>query len=73
MEYCKLVIIPLPIDSNISLDMCPKSEDNFEDMYNVPYSSVVGSLIYAMVCTRSYIIQAMEVLGRFMSNCSREH
>ena len=42
-------------------------------MSRVPYASAVGSLIYAMVCTRPYIAHAVGVLSRFMSNPGKEH
>ena len=42
-------------------------------MSHVPYASVVGSLMYAMVCTRLDIAHAVGVLSRFMSNLGKEH
>jgi hypothetical protein len=39
----------------------------------VPYSSSVGSLMYAMVCTRPYITHALGVVSRYMNNPSKEH
>ena len=39
----------------------------------VPYASAVGSLMYAMVCTRPEIAHAMGVLSRFMSKPWKEH
>ena len=42
-------------------------------MSRVPYASAVGSLIYAMVCTRPNISHAMGVLSRYMSNPREEH
>ncbi|XP_059076723.1 secreted RxLR effector protein 161-like [Cryptomeria japonica] len=42
-----------------------------EDMTRVPYASVVGSLMYAMVCTRPYITQAVGVQSWFMANPKR--
>ena len=39
----------------------------------VPYASVVGSLMYAMVCTRPYISQEVGVLSRYMSKLGNEH
>jgi hypothetical protein len=39
----------------------------------VPYLSVVGSLMYAMVCTRPYIAPAMGVLRKYMSKPGKEH
>jgi hypothetical protein len=42
-------------------------------MSHVPYASAVGSLMYAMVYTRSYIAHAMGVLSRYMSKPEKEH
>jgi len=42
-------------------------------MSRVPYVSVVGSMKYAMVCTRPCIARAMGVLSRFMSKIGKEH
>ena len=42
-------------------------------MSHVPYASAVGSLMYAMVCTRPDIAHAVGVLSRFMSNPEKEH
>ncbi|XP_056164317.1 secreted RxLR effector protein 161-like [Syzygium oleosum] len=42
-------------------------------MARIPYASAVGSLMYAMVCTRPDIAQAVGVLSRYMSNPGREH
>ena len=39
----------------------------------VPYASVVGSLMYAMVCTRPDIAHAVGVLSRYMSKLGKEH
>eukprot|EP00253_Pinus_taeda_P013035 PITA_13035 len=39
----------------------------------VPYASAVGSLMYAMVCTRPDIAHAVGVLSRFMSKPGKEH
>lgn len=72
MRDYKLVSIPFPIATELSLDMCPYSDDDIEEMFNVFYASV-GSLMYAMVCTRPNIVQAVGVLSRFMSNPSKEH
>ncbi|KAH9294471.1 hypothetical protein KI387_040324, partial [Taxus chinensis] len=36
--------------------------------HEVPYSSAVGSLMYAMVCTRPDIAHAVGAVSRFMSD-----
>jgi hypothetical protein len=42
-------------------------------MYKVPYACGVGSLMYAMVCTRPDIAYAVSVVSRFMSKPRKEH
>jgi hypothetical protein len=42
-------------------------------MSHVPYVSVVGSLMYAMVCTRLNIAHAVRVLIRYMSKLGKEN
>jgi hypothetical protein len=55
------------------VDQCPKTKEEEEDMYHVPYPSAVGSLMYAMVCTRPNIAHAVGVLSRYMSKLGKEH
>jgi len=42
-------------------------------MSRVPYASAVGSLIYAMVCTRPNLAYAVSTVSRFMSNLRKQH
>jgi hypothetical protein len=42
-------------------------------MSRVPYPSVVGSLMYAMVCTRPDIAHVVGVVSRYMNNLGKEH
>ncbi|MCI62396.1 GDSL esterase/lipase 1-like, partial [Trifolium medium] len=42
-------------------------------MAKIPYASAIGSLMYAMVCTRPDIGHAMGVVSRFMSNPGKAH
>jgi hypothetical protein len=42
-------------------------------MHCVPYASVVGSFMYAMVYSRPYIAHVMGVLSRYMSKPGKEH
>ncbi|KAH9793687.1 hypothetical protein KPL71_004622 [Citrus sinensis] len=52
----------------LSSSSCPRSQEQRDYMVRVPYASVVGSLMYAMVCTRSDISQAMSMVSRYMHN-----
>ena len=42
-------------------------------MSHVLYVSAVGSLMYAMVCTRPNIAHAVGVLNRYLSKPGKEH
>ena len=42
-------------------------------MSRVPYASVVGSLVYAMVCTRPDLAYAVSIVNQFMSNSRKQH
>jgi hypothetical protein len=52
MHNAKLVSAPLSIHFKLTKEMCPKTHEQIEYMSRVLYSSVVGSLMYVMVCTR---------------------
>ncbi|KAL4376717.1 hypothetical protein GQ457_02G017480 [Hibiscus cannabinus] len=56
-----------------NLNQCPKNEFEREQMKNIPYASVVGSLMYAQVCTRPDIAFAVGMLGRYQSNPGIDH
>jgi len=73
MQDCKPSSTPLPINFKLSSSMSPSSEAERMDMSRVPYASAVGSLMYAMICTRPDIAQAVGVVSRFMANPGGEH
>eukprot|EP00253_Pinus_taeda_P024973 PITA_24973 len=65
MQDSKPVKVPIPVGLRLSAEQCPKTQEEEEDMSHVPYASAVGSLMYAMVCTRPDIAHAVGVLSRF--------
>jgi len=42
-------------------------------MTHMPYASAAGNLMYAMVCTRPYLSQAVSMVSRYMQNPDRGH
>ena len=42
-------------------------------MRRVPYASAVGSLMYAMLCTRPDICYAVGIVSRYQSNPGLDH
>jgi hypothetical protein len=73
MQECKPVKVPIHVGVKLSVDQCPKTHEEEEDMSHVPYVSAVGNLMYAMVCTRLDIAHAVGVLSRYMSKPGKEH
>ena len=73
MQDSKPVNVPIPVGVKLSAEQCPKTHEEEECMSRVPYASAVGSLMYAMVCTRPDIAHALGVLSRFISNPGKEH
>eukprot|EP00253_Pinus_taeda_P012443 PITA_12443 len=69
----KPVKVPIPVGVRLSTKQCPKQQEEEEDMSRVLYASAVGSLMYAMVCTRPDIAHVVGVLRRYMSKPGKEH
>jgi hypothetical protein len=72
MHNAKPVSTPLALHFKLSAKQCAESDNDLEYMSIVPYSSVVGSLMYAMVCSRPDLSHAMGVVSRYMVNPGRE-
>ena len=73
MDNAKAVSCPLAAHFKLSTKQCPSTYEKKKKMQHVPYASAVGSLMYAMVCTRPDIAHAVSTVSRFMSNPGRPH
>ncbi|GKV46553.1 hypothetical protein SLEP1_g53526 [Rubroshorea leprosula] len=73
MRDAKPVSTLLASHFKLSTWLCPQSDEDLEYMSHVPYSSAVGSMMYAMVCTRPDISHAVSVVNMYMSNPVKEH
>ncbi|TYK22912.1 gag/pol protein [Cucumis melo var. makuwa] len=58
---------------HLSKEQCPKTPQEVEGMSNIPYASAVGSLMYAMLCTRPDICYSVGIVSRYQSNPGRDH
>ena len=56
-----------------SKEQSPKTEEERDHMSKVPYALAIGSLMYAMVCTRSDIAHVVGVVSRFISRPGKQH
>ncbi|KAE8712607.1 hypothetical protein F3Y22_tig00110239pilonHSYRG00035 [Hibiscus syriacus] len=57
----------------LSSEQCPKTYKETEDMEKVPYSNVVGCLMYAMVCTRPDLAHVVSQVCKYMSKPGKQH
>ena len=73
MQNAKPVSTPFANHFKLSKEMCPKTKEEMDYMSKFPYASAVGSLMYAMVCTRPDIAHAVGVVSRYMNNLGKEH
>ncbi|KAJ4710294.1 Retrovirus-related Pol polyprotein from transposon TNT 1-94 [Melia azedarach] len=64
---------PSAANAHLSVAFAPKSIEEKEYMSRVPYASAVGSLMYAMVCSRPDLAQSVSVVSRFMGEPGKEH
>ena len=69
MQMCKAGDVPI-VKGN---EQCLKNDLEKDAMKTIPYASVVGSLMYAPVCTRPDIVFIVNVLGRYLSNLRHDH
>ncbi|KAJ4720195.1 Retrovirus-related Pol polyprotein from transposon TNT 1-94 [Melia azedarach] len=73
MSTAKPIDTPSAANAHLSVAFAPKSVEEKEYMSRVPYTSAVGSLMYAMVCTRPNLAQSVSVVSRFMGEPGKEH
>ncbi|MCO5562998.1 hypothetical protein L7F22_016634 [Adiantum nelumboides] len=73
MQGGKALSTPMVAYVKLSKNDCPKSDAEKEKIEKVPYSLIVGSLMYAMVSTRPDIAFAVGVVSMYMANPGKKH
>ena len=68
MKDCALGDTLIDKGDKFSLLQCPKNEIENKEMKNIIYASIVGSLMFAQVCTCLNIAYVVGMLGRYLSN-----
>jgi hypothetical protein len=68
MEECK----PIRVTFNPKVKLQRNASGNDESK-GFPYQQAVGSLMYAMLCTRPDLAYPISVLSQHMANLSMEH
>ncbi|XP_035545683.1 secreted RxLR effector protein 161-like [Juglans regia] len=73
MDQLKTISTPIGQHSKLSVTQAPETEEDKEFMQKIPYASMVGSIMYAMVCSRPHLTYAVSLVSRFMSNPRKPH
>jgi len=71
MQNAKPMSTPLATRFKLSAALSSQPTKEEEQMSHVPYASVVGSIMYVMVCTRPDISQAVSIVNRYMEILER--
>ena len=73
MQNSKKGCVPLRVGKSLSSNQCLKTNTEIERMRGIPYASAVGSLMYAMLCTRPDICFVVGMVSRYQSEPGEEH
>ena len=57
----------------LSKTHCPTMADERERMNTIPYALAIGSIMYAMLCTRPDVAHALSLTSRYQSDPGMEH
>ena len=73
MDQSKKGFLPALLGVNLSQTQCPATVEDIEKMKVIPYASAIGSIMYAMLCTRPDVCLAISLDGRYQSNPGVDH
>ena len=65
MPDSKRGYLPMSHGITLSKSQCPNTKDEREHMSNIPYASAIGSIMYAMLCTRPDVCYALTITSRY--------
>ena len=68
MDQAKKGFLPVLQGVKLSKTQCPTTSEDREKMIVIPYASAIGSIMYAMLCTRPDVCLAISLAGRYQSN-----
>jgi len=73
MNSVKPVSTPLANYFKLSSNQYPKTDKEVPNMAKVPCDSVVGCLMYTMVCTRHDLAHVVSQVSKYMTKPGRQH
>ena len=73
MDGSKKGFISMSSGANLSNTQCLVALDELESMVKIPYTSVIGSIMYAMLCTCLDVSYTLSVTSRYQANLGLMH
>ncbi|KAJ9540760.1 hypothetical protein OSB04_027266 [Centaurea solstitialis] len=73
MDESKKGFIPMQHGIVLSKAQCPVSSEDQDKMKLIPYASAIGSIMYAMLCTRPDVAYSISVTSRYQQNPGEAH
>jgi len=73
MHDSKKGFIPMSSGINLSKTQSPSTNEERDQMCDIPYASAIGSIMYAMLCTRPEFLYALSATSRYQSNPGNDH
>ncbi|KAJ9566410.1 hypothetical protein OSB04_002376 [Centaurea solstitialis] len=73
MDESKKGFIPMQHGIVLSKAHCPVSSEEQDKVKSVPYASTIGSIMYAMLCTRLGVAYSVSVTSRYQRNLGEAH
>ncbi|KAK8640458.1 hypothetical protein V6N13_008211 [Hibiscus sabdariffa] len=73
MEESKRGFLPMRHGISLSKEMCLSTPQERKRMSQIRYASAIGSLMYAMICTRPDLSYAVSMTSRYQANPGEGH
>ncbi|KAJ9566522.1 hypothetical protein OSB04_002488 [Centaurea solstitialis] len=73
MDESKKGFIPMQHGIVLSKTQCPVCSQDQDKLKSLPYASAIGSIIYAMLCTRPDVAYSVSVTSRYQQNPGEPH
>ena len=73
MEASKRGYLSASHDICLSKKTCPKTLEERKRMNEIPHALIIGSIIYAMLCTRLGVAYALGLTNRFQADPGEDH
>ncbi|KAK8555198.1 hypothetical protein V6N12_009351 [Hibiscus sabdariffa] len=73
MEASKKGFLPMTHGISLSKEMCPSTSQERERMSQITYASAIGSIMYAMICTRPDLSYVLSMTSQYQANPGEGH